>query len=64
MEPTVEEFPWAFSFLGGRMPKAHLGGYAKDNILASYLHLNFAGSEGAAEYFVQHAATYRKQKEA
>lgn len=62
MEPTVEEFPWAFSFVGGRMPKAHLGGYAKDNILASYLHLNFAGSESAATHFVKCAANYKKER--
>lgn len=62
MEPTVEDFPWAFSFVGGRMPKAHLGGYAKDNILASYLHLNFAGSESAATHFVKCAVDFKKER--
>lgn len=50
------QFPWAFSMQGTRNSKSHLGGYVnstgKGNILASYLHINFAGNDGAANRFV------------
>ena len=52
MEPTIEEFPWAFHLEGGRKPQSYDGGYATDNVLASYLHLNFAGSLEGAKHFV------------
>ena len=52
MEPTIEDFPWAFHLEGGRKPQSYDGGYATDNVLASYLHLNFAGSLEGAKHFV------------
>lgn len=59
MEPTVEDFPWAFDLVGGRKNDHYIGGYAKDNVLASYLHINFAGSHKAAEHFVAACAAYK-----
>lgn len=56
------DFPWAFQFEGGRKPQSYKGGYSKDNILASYLHLNFAGNEDAAERFVAAAKAYRAKE--
>lgn len=61
MEPTVENFPWAYSLVGGRKPQTYEGGYAKDNVLASYLHINFAGSTAAAKQLVDSCATWREQ---
>lgn len=52
MEPTIDDFPWAFHLEGGRKPQSYDGGYATDNVLASYLHLNFAGSVEVAKHFV------------
>lgn len=39
------------------------GGYASGNILASYLHLHFAGNVSAARRFVEVCAAYRQKKE-
>lgn len=63
MEPTVENFPWAFHLEGGRTPQSYDGGYATDNILASYLHLNFAGAVNEAKYFVNRCASYKAGKQ-
>lgn len=59
---TEAEFPWAFHFEGGRKLQSYKGGYSKDNVLASYLHLNFAGNEAAAERFVAAAKAYRAKE--
>lgn len=62
MEPsapmTADNFPWAFHFEGGRKGQVYNGGYSKDNILATYLHLNFAGNEAAAERLIAKARAY------
>ena len=62
MEPTVENFPWAFHLEGGRKPQSYDGGYATDNVLASYLHLNFAGSDAGAQHFVDICANYKAKR--
>ena len=62
MEPTVEDFPWAFHLEGGRKPQSYDGGYATNNVLASYLHLNFAGSDEGAQHFVDICATYKAKR--
>ena len=40
MEPTIEDFPWAFHLEGVAKPQSYDGGYATDNVLASLSHLN------------------------
>ena len=62
MTPTRSPFPWAFELVGGRKPKAYQGGYAHKNILASYLHINFSGSEVAAKRFVDSCEAYSQRK--
>lgn len=53
-EPKAgEDYPRAFIFRRTRNPKPYAAGYAKGNILGSYLHLHFAGAENAAESFVE-----------
>ena len=42
--------------------KAYDGGYATDNVLASYLHLNFAGSDEGAQHFVDICANYKAKR--
>lgn len=55
-----DSFSWAFSLEGGRVKQTYKGGYVSPggNVVASYLHINFAGSTGAAERFIQSCADY------
>lgn len=53
-----QEFPWAFRFEGGRQRQVYVGGYSKGNILASYLHINFAGNDEAVAHFLNKARVY------
>ncbi|TWH48339.1 cobyrinate a,c-diamide synthase [Sporomusa sp. KB1] len=61
MVPEVSsgEFPWAFAFKKMRTGAVYQGGYAAGNVLASYLHMHFAGNRQAAEQFVTRCAQYR-----
>lgn len=56
------EFPWAFQFEGGRKRETYIGGYCKGNILASYLHINFAGNDEAVKRFIDAARTFHKTR--
>lgn len=62
MLPEVNgaEFPWAFAFKKMRTGAIYQGGYAAGNVLASYLHMHFAGNRQAAEQFVRRCAQYRQ----
>ncbi len=63
-EPDPEEdYPRAFTFRKTRNPVPYPAGYAKGNILGSYLHLHFAGSEDAAAAFVLACRNYAKKEE-
>ncbi|NCB76768.1 MAG: cobyrinate a,c-diamide synthase [Negativicutes bacterium] len=63
MEPLAEPFPWAFSFEKMRTGAVYPGGYASPNVLASYLHLHFAGNEEAAEALVTACAVYAARRQ-
>ena len=54
-----ERFPWAFEFVKTRTGQRYYGGYANGNILASYLHLHFAGNEEGAKRFLVQCKEYR-----
>ena len=56
------DFPWAFNFVKTRAGAAYPGGYAQGNILASYLHLHFAGNSNAAKRFVDRCKKYKQDK--
>ena len=58
-EVSSAEFPWAFEFKKMRPGAIYQGGYAAGNVLASYLHMHFAGNRQAAEQFVTRCAQYR-----
>lgn len=62
MEPLVEDFPWAYTMRGIRQKKPHREGYAKGNVIASYLHMNFDGSPRAADALIRSCADWRKKK--
>ncbi|SDF07725.1 cobyrinate a,c-diamide synthase [Sporolituus thermophilus] len=53
------DFPWAFEFTKVRTGAAYRGGFATDNILASYLHIHFAGNKQAAGRFVEQCIKFR-----
>ncbi|CQR71274.1 Cobyrinic acid A,C-diamide synthase [Sporomusa ovata DSM 2662] len=59
-EVSSAEFPWAFAFKKMRTGTIYQGGYAAGNVLASYLHMHFAGNRQAAEQFVTRCAQYRQ----
>ncbi|BBB93287.1 MAG TPA: cobyrinate a,c-diamide synthase [Methylomusa anaerophila] len=61
MIPDIPEelFPWAFQFCKMRTGAVYRGGYAKRNVLASYLHMHFAGNEQAAHQFTKMCRQYR-----
>lgn len=51
-EPIDGNFAWAFEMKKVRTGIQYKAGYAKDNILASYLHLHFIGNRQFAKKFV------------
>ena len=56
----ADDFPWAYTLQGTRQKTGHIEGYAKDNVLASYLHLSFDGNPQAADHFMRQLAEYKK----
>ncbi len=66
MEPLGDDrgkghpFSWAFTLEGGRTKTTYKGGYssADGNVVASYLHMHFAGNEKAAERFIASCEKY------
>ncbi len=54
------DFPWAFDFKKARTGAVYPGGYAKGNVLASYLHMHFAGNEKAATHFMKVCSDYKQ----
>ncbi|MGP1585914.1 MAG: cobyrinate a,c-diamide synthase [Schwartzia sp. (in: firmicutes)] len=62
--PPEEEaaYPRAFRLQKMRRPAPYDAGYAKGNIVGSYLHLHFAGCPQAAEAFVAACETYRRRE--
>ena len=53
-----ETCPRAFTFTRLRNGASYPAGYAKGNVIASYLHLHFAGCPEAAESFVEACRKY------
>ena len=56
------DYPRAFTFRKTRNPVPYAAGYAKGNILGSYLHLHFAGAEDAAASFVTACQKYAEKR--
>ena len=56
-----DDFPWAYDLKGTRQKEGHLEGFARDNVLASYLHLSFEGNPKAADKFLDSCAAYKKR---
>lgn len=62
-ESYANDFPWAFTFTKTRTGKTYRAGYASESILASYLHLHFAGNPDAARRFVAACRAYQLNKQ-
>ncbi|MBC8014674.1 MAG: cobyrinate a,c-diamide synthase [Sporomusaceae bacterium] len=58
-EDSTEAFPWAFEFKKVRTGAVYPGGYAHGNLLASYLHMHFAGYEKGAETFISKCSEFK-----
>lgn len=54
------EYPRAFEFTRMRNGEKYPAGYAKKNVLGSYLHLHFAGCEEAAKSFTDACKKYSR----
>jgi len=64
MEPVGgEDFPWAFDFEKMRTGDVYPGGYAAGNVVASYLHMHFAGNPAAAARFIGKCKEYGARRE-
>lgn len=61
MLPEAEaDFSWAFQFKKNRTGATYPGGFAAKNMLASYLHLHFAGNPQAAKRFVDKCKEFKE----
>lgn len=58
-----QNFPWAFTFRKMRTGAVYHGGFVANNILASYLHLHFAGHEEAALRYIDQCRTFNRKKQ-
>ncbi|CVK17763.1 cobyrinate a,c-diamide synthase [Sporomusa sphaeroides] len=56
---SAAEFPWAFEFTKMRTGAKYPGGYVSGEVLASYLHMHFAGNRQAAKRFVERCIRYK-----
>lgn len=55
-------FKWAFEFRKMRTGAVSYGGFSDRKLLASYLHMHFAGNEKAAASFIANCQKYRENK--
>ena len=61
-EESTEPFPWAFEFKKVRTGAVYPGGYARGNLLASYLHMHFAGHEKGAGNFIEKCRKFKSKE--
>ena len=59
---AAEDFPDAFLFERTRTGETYRGGYARGNVLASYLHLNLLGFPAAAQHFLKNCAAFAARR--
>ncbi len=62
LDDSHETFPWAFKFKKTRTGEVYTGGYSNNNIVASYLHMHFAGNEQNALRFLTKCMVFKQKK--
>jgi cobyrinic acid a,c-diamide synthase len=55
----ADDFDWAFQFRKIRTGNIYFGGYAAGSLLASYLHMHFAGNRPAAARLIAQCRAFR-----
>lgn len=58
---SADDFDWAFQLTKMRTGSVYNAGYSSRNLLASYLHMHFAGNEKAAKAFYSHCLEYKRE---
>jgi len=58
---TPKDFSWAFTFKKNRNQEIYAGGFFRENLLASYLHLHFAGNIEAAKCFIEACQKHKER---
>jgi len=61
-DESARSFPWAFEFKKVRTGVVYHSGYAYGNLLASYLHMHFAGNEQAARRFINKCSEFKHEQ--
>ena len=56
-----ETFPWAYKIKKMRTGTVYNGGFISKRLLASYLHIHFAGNEAAAASFIRYCRMYKTE---
>ncbi len=62
IDDSHEKFPWAFEFKKTRTGEVYTGGYFHHNIVASYLHIHFAGNERNALRFLNKCIVFKQER--
>lgn len=58
-----QHFEWGFEFEKSRTKAKYCSGFSSENILASYLHIHFAGNEELVVNFLNKAQEYKSRKD-
>ena len=58
-----QHFEWGFEFEKSRTKAKYYSGFSSENILASYLHIHFAGNEELVVNFLNKAQEYKSRKD-
>lgn len=62
IDENQKDFPWAFQFKKTRTGEIYNGGYANKNVVASYLHMHFAGNEQNALRFLSSCKVFKQTR--